>query len=249
MYLTAQRVRSAGGNRQGVNVFLYSHQAMPAAALARMPIQMIADQNPGELALEVIALPPGTNEVTSYLDVVAPDDALGKNLARALDSAATHFPNASVFPLAWEHGELRLRYHVNPALHPDAESEFRRLKDKLRLVLGSGLTGGGPTRPAGGRAPNPLRIVTERDDEGRRYRLETESLRLLRSLRPDLSFPASLGVSTENEGLLRRLYGSSETYGQYAIALTGLAVEQLKALAGVIVIDEHGQSVWTTETG
>jgi hypothetical protein len=248
MLLTAQRVRTQGGTREGINVFLFSHASMASAALKALSTDAIVEKTPGTLMLEVIAIPPGMNDVTSYLDVVSPDQVLATELAHALEAAATRYPALGSMPALWEQGDLRLRFLANASCHPDAPTEFRRLNDKLRSVLASGLANPSPLRPGVARAPNPLRVLVRPDGEGRRYALDEESRRLLRRVRPDLPLAASLGVSSEHVDTLNHLYGSGASHAQFAAALTGLSIEALKALAGVSFLDETGRLLWSTET-
>ena len=71
MYLTAHRVIAPRSNRQGINAFLHLH----GAEGWRVTLPDIPQQDPGKLENKIIEVSPPGNEVLSYLDIVAPDDA------------------------------------------------------------------------------------------------------------------------------------------------------------------------------
>lgn len=69
MYATAHRVRS-GKDVEGINAFLHRHgqdAAWPADPSA------IPERDPGQQVWDAVTVPPGGNDVLSYLDVIAPD--------------------------------------------------------------------------------------------------------------------------------------------------------------------------------
>lgn len=68
MYLTAQRVISPSGEN-GINGFLYEHGTV---AWETPPDP--ASESAGKLVHSFITVPPGSNRVVSFVDVVAPDD-------------------------------------------------------------------------------------------------------------------------------------------------------------------------------
>jgi hypothetical protein len=109
MYVTAHLVRSQDGD-EGVNAFLHLHGddfAWPADAAA------VADTTPGRDVRRRIDLPPGTNQVQAYLDVLAPDrtpreelDAAMAAFERNLDECRN--PTVVVF------GAVTIRFGVEP---------------------------------------------------------------------------------------------------------------------------------------
>lgn len=143
MYLTAQRVRSTDLSREGINVFLYVHDEDEAARSnwQKPDLEEIASSNPGRLVVELVAVTPGSNDVTSYIDAVFPEGKSINEVRDSIQTAAALYPG----PTAWSAKSVWIRYYANEALHPDLASEFNRLKDKLLLVLGSA-TGGGDGR-------------------------------------------------------------------------------------------------------
>lgn len=71
MYLTSHHVVSRTTGEDGINSFLYSH----GASTWRAPPPDIPDENPGILLAKSISVAPPGNDVRSYLDIVAPDEA------------------------------------------------------------------------------------------------------------------------------------------------------------------------------
>jgi hypothetical protein len=84
--LTAQRVVSARGAR-GVNVYRYLHGS---PAWTRVPDELLPDVNPGELVDQWLEMPPGENQILSYLDVVAPDQVSAPDAHQRLASLKYH---------------------------------------------------------------------------------------------------------------------------------------------------------------
>lgn len=88
MLLTAQRVVSPRGAR-GVNVYQYLHGSH---TWTRVPDYLLPDVNPGELVQQWLEVPPGENRIVSYLDLVAPDDALAPDVHQRLASLKHYLP-------------------------------------------------------------------------------------------------------------------------------------------------------------
>lgn len=88
MLLTAQRVVSPRGAR-GVNVYQYLHGSH---TWTRVPDALLPDVNPGELVSQWLEVPPGENQIVSYLDVVAPDQVSAPDVHQRLASLKHHLP-------------------------------------------------------------------------------------------------------------------------------------------------------------
>lgn len=69
MLITSQRVRSERTGEQGINTFVYEHGEMP---WPEEPSQLL-DLDQGTLVFRSYEVPPGGNQVRSYLDIVTPD--------------------------------------------------------------------------------------------------------------------------------------------------------------------------------
>lgn len=80
MYLTSHHVLAPETQNEGINAFLYSHGPMTW----EMPPPDIPDQNPGKLVAQSISIRPPGNNVRSYLDIVAPDEARWEEVRTAL---------------------------------------------------------------------------------------------------------------------------------------------------------------------
>lgn len=82
MLLTAQRVISPT-RTTGVNVYHFLHGSY---VWMRVPDDFLPDTNPGELVDEWLEVPPGENQVASYLDVVLPDETSSTDVLQCLAS-------------------------------------------------------------------------------------------------------------------------------------------------------------------
>lgn len=130
MYLTAHRVVSPTNQREGVNAFVYRHEALDWDAAP--PVE-IPEHNPGTLVAQSISVPPPGNRVRSYLDIVAPNDSrwaevhvalmafLGRERHKALPWRGRS--GRCYFELGMEHqlaprwiGELAILYRAAQAL-------------------------------------------------------------------------------------------------------------------------------------
>lgn len=122
MYATAQRVRSRAG-AVGINGFLHVH-----GVHFLWPEQpwLLPERDSGAQTHEHIEVPPGGNEVISYLDVLAPDGAAPEEVEAALtglwlelvaDEAGPPAPQGRVpDPVVYQHGQVTLRLGVEGRL-------------------------------------------------------------------------------------------------------------------------------------
>lgn len=88
MYLTAQRVRAPTGF-EGINAFYYRNGVDVWAPAFHPPV--IPDQDPGELAWQIVTLAPPGNNVRSYLDIVAADLTPVSTVRRSFAALAASF--------------------------------------------------------------------------------------------------------------------------------------------------------------
>jgi hypothetical protein len=242
MYFAAQRVEAPKRNTEGINVLVYRH-----ASILDQPVDFEAvARNPGPLLLQLSSIPPGGNTVTSYLDVVTPEQLTMAQIAETIDQLAAAYPDKSDPLDGWAKDRVHMRFYAHSYHHPDPPREFRRLKDRVLLVLGSGLMTGerrlAPIQPA----PNPLRIHAQRDAHGTRYSLDAQSRTYVRRLRPEFEVPDTLGVTKDNEDHMRALYGA-DVYREFASILTGLTLDQINAVAGLRIYGPDEVEVWNSE--
>jgi hypothetical protein len=97
--LTAQRIVSPLGTR-GVNVYQYFHGPY---AWSHVPDELLPDANPGELVNQWLEVPPGSNRIVSFLDVVAPDEAALLDVHQRLASLKYHIQaNSNRIEAYWD---------------------------------------------------------------------------------------------------------------------------------------------------
>ncbi len=233
MYLTAQRVRTRSGE-EGINTFLFAHRdrSVPGMSWEAPDVALVAEQHPGAVIVQRLEQEAGGNDVLSYLDVVA-DDALGLTRLRAALSATSHDPGRGA---TWSLGPVSFRFLMANANPRDERAELQSLREHALLLLR--IRGGGTPSVTGN---EPLQIMAE-DEAGLGvvYRLDPESERRLRGLRPGY-ISATVNIAYEDRSLLASLWGSDEYHQQIALALTGLSDHELARLGGVRVTDLHRQ--------
>lgn len=132
MYATAHRVSRNG--QMGVNAFLYLHgQDFPWPEDA----SSLPEAEPGTPTdRQSISVPPGSNPVHSYLDVLAPDGTPRSLLIQALKLFRQDVSERSN-PALFVFGQVTLRFGVQIRLEPERESEFDLLRATLEQVLPS----------------------------------------------------------------------------------------------------------------
>jgi hypothetical protein len=175
MYLTAHHVRTDEG-RDATNAFYYDFPVTPDGLMDGLER---IKTDPGRLAYADCEIPPGHNQVLSYLDVVADDAATLTEIEAARESSRTAL-----------HGDPRMvpfRLKVGPVAVEFGctigERDSRRhLRDFDVLWRKALVLRGKPTAPPwfGG----PLDITVSLEDRGgtpaERYELTGEGIRRLR---------------------------------------------------------------------
>lgn len=129
MLLTAQRVVSSAAE-EGVNAFCnlhgpYTWEGEPPAG--------IPESDPGEPANQRIAVPPGGNQVRSYLDVVAPDETPTSEVLSAVQQFVVAMRDR---PLPWKStiGRCTIRFGIDLGLEQKWVEEFRLLFEAAMQV-------------------------------------------------------------------------------------------------------------------
>lgn len=135
MYATAHRVVRVTTGRTGVNAFLHKHgDRFPWPAEPwRLP-----ESDPGVQTHDNVHVPPGGNQVRSYLDVLAPDEATPDEIDVALtglwlelvaDEAGAASPTGPLpNPILYRRGRVVLRFGVEPALEGSRAGEMSELR-------------------------------------------------------------------------------------------------------------------------
>lgn len=119
MILTAQHVRASTG-AEGINAFCRLHGANEWTDPAP------EDLSAGELVNQAITIPPGGNDVRSYLDVIAPDETPTQEIRSAV---MLFIARSRGRPLPWigTIGRCTFRFGVELGLYASWAEEFRRL--------------------------------------------------------------------------------------------------------------------------
>ncbi len=145
MYLTAQHVRARTG-RDGVQAYLHMHD-IPGAPFPSDPM-LVPQHSPGRVVRRHIGLPPGGNNILSYLDVVAPD-ATAVQAGTGLDGTSTQWwqhtlePIVTLMyrsPLPWvvKAGDVLVIFNASPANsaheYADLVNAALRLWDEWRIL-------------------------------------------------------------------------------------------------------------------
>lgn len=123
MILTAQHVRASTG-AEGINASCRLHGLRewadpPSGDLA-------GDLAAGELVNQAISLPPGGNDVRSYLDVIAPDETPTQEIRNAVVLFVDR-SRGRTLPWTETIGRCTFRFGVEQELHASWSEEFRRL--------------------------------------------------------------------------------------------------------------------------
>ena len=226
MYLAAQRVRSTG--RTGVNVFLYRH---PPGSIAWADPGHVVEQMPGELVSSEIEVPPGGNEVLSFLDVVAAEEVSSDAVVDLVDQLREEALRDGV---AGAEG-VGVRFSATGALTARAAQEWQELVHRaFRLLLH-------PT-PLAWRSGEGLVITREANAERYLFTLTPKSLSKLREmLGQEWSAPkVTVAHATMDDlGL-----AGFDAYEQIATAMTGYRLDELLPLGRIRVADPRGTLLW-----
>ena len=122
MYVTAHLVRSPSGD-EGINGFVHHHGAdfsWPPDAAA------LADTAPGRIVLRRVDLPPGSNRVRAYLDVLAPDGTPRGQIEQAMAAFRQDLPERRN-PTVFVHGKVTIRFGVELGLERIREHQLDML--------------------------------------------------------------------------------------------------------------------------
>jgi len=138
MYLTAQRVVTPNRDRQGINAFLHLHARTLGEDPPFMPsYDVVTTREPGTIVLKDCPIPPGGNDVRSFLDVVALDECGYEEIARALDRFEGVVSSTPPGDLAREDqdGGMALGFHAQYGIGDAQLEEYRELRGRLLELL------------------------------------------------------------------------------------------------------------------
>lgn len=226
MLLSTQRVRGAGGS--GVNVLLYRHPAH--RPLHWNDPATVIQLDPGVLASVSIELPPGGNDVLSYLDIVALE-SLSKDrvieLVHALEPSVLREGTAArdgVGCRFWcaERGSR-------------AEREFHELRHRALALLARPVLL--PWREGPG-----ITIQQKAGADGLVFELSPQSTAVLRrTLGVAWRAPT---VAVEAHTLADLQAAGFEVFEQLATVMTGYRLGELVELGRIRVVGEQGATLW-----
>ncbi|HEX8703925.1 MAG TPA: hypothetical protein VF815_34155 [Myxococcaceae bacterium] len=196
----------------------------------------IAEEFPGTLVSRQIEVPPGGNDVHSYLDIVCSDTARVEDIEAALDEyeqtwAASRL--ASVVHLR----EIAVRLGMQLRHEPQALQELRTLRESALKLLRS------PSQPLSEwESQPPLRVLIEPEGGSNRYLLDESSLVRLQSIHGTAWREAEVSVSSAiHEQLMTR---PASTCPHLASLLTCLPLDSLLPLGGIRFEQESGKLLW-----
>ena len=130
MYVTAHLVRSRN-DEEGINGFLHHHGAdfpWPSDAAA------LADTTPGRIVRQRIDLPPGSNQVQAYLDVLAPDGTSRAQIDQAM-AAFTRDLGERRNPTVFVLDTVTIRFGVELRRERLREQDLETLASVARSLL------------------------------------------------------------------------------------------------------------------
>lgn len=232
MYCGAQRVRSAA--RAGINGFLFWHLGsfLPLTATGHPDLELVSKFHPGTLVQLQSDIPPGGNEVLSFLDVAAPDSVPGSIIAEHLRSVEAEVPGWKM-PATWRSPDIELSLFFS-ARNLDgslARREFKALCDRLIPLL---------TGDYSMAAAEPFEAILRRVPEG--FQLEwtgasKQRLREVGFLPITLTFSSDVAHDWAAQGPPDPLLAHS------VAAMAGADLYQLVRLGGVVVLSEESRKI------
>jgi hypothetical protein len=236
MYITAQRVKSRT-DQIGINAFVHLHGEGDAAGIdwENIDISYISEQATGSLVSEHIKVTPGGNQVLSYLDVACPDDTPMEEMEQAVFYAKEAL-KTSIRPLARRFGQIVVRFGAIFGLEDAEGLEYDELARRLLELARQ------RTTPAWFGKP-PLCINVTSSAERLTFRLADEDARRARDVK-DVSLPLGVvHIDYDTYEDFERLHGDFMMH--ILPTVTGLSLEQLRALGGVSVVQaETGRILW-----
>lgn len=244
MYATALHVKRRSPALTGVNTYLYTHG--DEGLDWQQPDHKIVQDVPGRLVASWTTVPPGSNEVRSFLDIVGPDQTPIDDVRTLLTDLESMIDGSSSKPVC-RRESLQARFSVSLGLQrlPSMRAEFTRLARHLVAMLdrraGFTSTIGNLLVPQA-----PLRVLVTKDEFGTIFQLDPPSMQRLTEFNPGLA-SARVGIRDDTREYFESLHGP--IFREVALLLTGLNDEQLHTVGG-IVFEEAGSDapMWSSST-
>jgi len=122
MKLVAQRVVRSTDHATGVNAYCYLH---PSRHFFQQPPH---DLGQGELSGEIVEVPPGGNNVRSYLEIVAPDETANEEITRAVVSSCRILSDVRQgLPWSLRFASVSFEFNLELSLVPEWAQELQLL--------------------------------------------------------------------------------------------------------------------------
>ena len=241
MYLTAHRVRRSAPMREdGINAILHAHgtSMVPRDPMGKIDIQLVADQNPGDVVASECDLAPGGNHVLSLLDV-AFDDAAGspdllvaafQRFERSIRDSA--FSPRPVFMIVGADVSLRFA-NYNRGANLDID-EFIELRDRILSLYRQGREG------AARRPVEPLRAEVTVVEGQLRIRLDEASKNRVVAVHRGRFLASGFLMDEDNWSDFISAHGREELMNVVVTSITGMTPEEVVTLAGGVAFFRGG---------
>jgi len=238
MYLTAHRVSAPGDKQTGINCFRYQHaEPVPGVSWDAPDLATIVEEFPGTLVSHQIEVPPGGNDVHSYLDIVCSDTTRVEDIEAALDEYERTWDASRLASVIHLRG-VAVRLGLRLRHEPQALQELRTLRECALKLLRS------PTQPGQEwESQPPLRVRIKRAADSARYVLDEPSIGKLQSIHGAAWVEAAVSVSAAIHQQLQARPAS--VCPHLASLLTCLPLDSLMTLGGIqFVEEESGKLLW-----
>jgi hypothetical protein len=128
-------VTSPGSGATGINCFLHRHGCLLGidASWDNKEVDRVVYDNPGTLVAQTTSLPPGGNNVLSYLDVIAEDSTPPVAIAQALQEFGALIGTED-FPMAKVFGGVAVRFSLVLGLKGKEEFEYPALEAAVSAI-------------------------------------------------------------------------------------------------------------------
>lgn len=237
MYLTSQRVCAPGGGRTDINTFLYRHEeSVPGVDWSRPDLIRVVDTFPGTLVAADTRIPPGGNQVWSYLDIVAADSTAAEELDLALRQFAREWSPERMARVV-QVGKVAMRLDlVEPSRQAHALEELEELSQRALGLLHN-------PAPSGWATTEPLRVIVKEYGGEHKYALDAASRARLQSRHEPGWLPASITVAHEDRAAMA--CNPVTLCLHVAPLLTKLDLDELIPFGGIRFVEESsGEVLW-----
>jgi hypothetical protein len=225
IYLTTHRARFRKENRSGINGYLYE-RAVPLPKKGGVVDIEAAAAETGELVTYRIDVPPGGNDIVSYLDVFTEspgDPAEVEHVIASLRSRLARRPP----PVVFSDQASGVRFNTNIGLYDRAEAELADLAERAMALLRE------PGKPW--RELPPLTVKVVLDGERTTYQLDDASVQRVRARSGESWAPSPVSIAHHTRNDFETLVGPFMPI--LAKLITRLDDQDVLDLGGVRFVD------------